>query len=1055
MGSENGTGTAYQANPVPDANVNTGDPLRDPILLRALEWRLIGPHRGGRVTAVVGHPSDPMVFYFGACAGGVWKTTDGGRYWENITDGFLQTGAVGAMAVSISDPDIIYVGMGETTIRGNVSHGDGVYKSTDGGGTWQHLGLEQTRHIAKVRIHPNNPNLVYVAALGHVYGPNEERGIYRSEDGGTTWEKILFRSNRAGAVDLSLDPEHPQTLYATFWEAQRSPYSLTSGGPDSSLYKSMDGGDSWTEITNNSGLPTGIKGKIGVVVSPAKHERVWALVEATNGGLFRSDDGGATWQRISEDRRIWQRPWYFMHVFADPQDPETIWILNVICWKSTDGGRTFSAVPTPFEDQHDLWIDPRDPRRVIEGNDGGACVSFNGGSSWSSQYNQPTAQFYHVTADNQVPYRLYGAQQDINTLSIPSRSDNAAITAADWYTVGGGESGYIAVRPDDANIVYAGSFGGHITHYDHRTRQMQDISAWPDDPMGWAAKDLKYRFQWTFPIVISPHDPDVLYITSNVVHRSSTAGMQWEAVSPDLTRNDISTLQSSGGPIKQDNVSTEYYGTIFSFAESPRAAGTLWSGSDDGLIHVSRDGGITWENVTPAEMPEWALISIIEPSPHDAATAYVAATCYKLDDFAPYLYKTNDYGKTWTKITHGIRRDDFTRVIREDPSRQGLLYAGTETGVYVSFDDGDRWQSLQLNLPVTPIHDLIVKDNDLVVATHGRSLWILDDLTPLHQVKVGVWDNAIHLFTPRPTIRFKTFHGFSLPAASGKNSRLVGPVHVTYVRTVEPSGAAKDIFLDAGTNPPNGVFVSYYVKEANKDVTLAFLDGEGRTIKTFSSARENEEQPQHLPTEAGMQRFLWDMRSPDATAVRGATFWAGGAEGAVMPPGRYQVRLTAAGESQTRWFDIRKDPRLTISQEDLEAQFTLLTQIRDTLSAVHDAVNQISDLRQLINDWEDRAEVHRDIERTSGGAQELQARLDAIDLELIERSQDLPYHSPIRLNAKLAALAIVVSSADTQPTQQSYEVFDELSAQVKSQLMRLNDAIAKEVADFKSLIRKE
>ncbi|HYK86744.1 MAG TPA: hypothetical protein VEV19_15350, partial [Ktedonobacteraceae bacterium] len=633
----------------------------DPALLNALEWRSIGPYRGGRVVAVAGDPVHQQVFYFGSTGGGVWKTNDGGQYWQNVSDGYFKRASVGAIAVAPSDPNVIYVGMGEATIRGNVSHGDGVYKSTDMGKTWTHLGLEDTRHIGQVRVHPHNPDVVYVAALGHAHGPNKERGVYRSRDGGKTWENILFKSEKAGAIDLAMDPTNPRILYASFWEAKRLPHTLISGGEDSGMYKSTDGGDTWTEITRNRGLPTGLIGKVGLAVSPAKPERVWAIVEAEDGALFRSDDSGESWQRLSEQGGIRARAWYYMHIIADPQDAETLWALNVQAWKSIDGGRSFFEVPIPHGDHHDLWIDPRNPMRMIEGNDGGACVSFNGSESWSTIYNQPTEEFYHVITDTQVPYRVYGAQQDNSTISVPSRSPLAGITIADCYAVGGGESGYIAVRPDDPNIVFAGNYQGYLTRYDHRSQQRRYIAVWPELASGWGAKDQKYRFQWTYPILLSPHDPNVLYVTGNHVFRSTDEGASWDVISPDLTRNDPTKLEPSGGPITKDNTGAEYYCTIFAFAESPIERGLFWAGSDDGLVHISRDNGESWENVTPIDLPGWALISIIEPSPHDAATAYVAATRYKLDDFQPYLFKTNDYGKTWTQITTGIASNAFTR----------------------------------------------------------------------------------------------------------------------------------------------------------------------------------------------------------------------------------------------------------------------------------------------------------------------------------------------------------------------------------------------------------
>ena len=778
---------------IPDAR----HPMAHSHLLHALEWRCIGPYRGGRVVAVAGDPVDAAVFYFGACAGGIWKTTDAGTYWENISDAYLQTAAVGAIAVADSDPNVIYVGMGECCIRGDVSHGDGVYKSTDAGKTWTHLGLEDTRHIARVRIHPTNPDLVYVAALGHAYGPNNQRGIFRSADGGKSWDHMLFRSDKAGAIDLSMDPHNPRLLYAAIWEAQRTPWSLTSGGPDSSLYKSTDGGETWTELTNNPGLPTGLKGRIGVAVSPARPGRVWALVEAEDGALFRSDDDGATWQRLSEERNLRLRFWYYGHVFADPQDPDTVYILNIQAWKSVDGGRTFAQMTTPHGDNHDLWIDPRHPQRMIEGNDGGACVSFNGGASWSTIYNQPTAQFYHVATDTRFPYRVYGTQQDNTAICVPSRSEKGAILSSQCYPVGSSESGYIAVRPDNPNIVYSGAIGsapgggGVLLRYDHATEQVRIITVWPEVYGGWGAKDLKYRFQWTYPIVLSPHDPNILYAAGNVLFRSTDEGMSWEAISPDLTRQDVSKLEPSGGPINKDTTGAEHYCTIFAFAESPHQPGVFWVGSDDGLMHLSRNGGQTWDNVTPKELPEWALISMIEVSPHDPATAYVAATRYKLDDVQPYLYKTNDYGQTWQRITAGIPEHDFTRVIREDPARRGLLYAGTETGVYISFDDGASWQPLRLNLPAVPVYDLVIKEHELVAATHGRSFWILDDLTPLHQLTDQVLSAPAHLFPPGPTFRLAPPMGYARQPAPGKSYMVAQGAPATYTETQSPTGQTR------------------------------------------------------------------------------------------------------------------------------------------------------------------------------------------------------------------------------------------------------------------------
>jgi photosystem II stability/assembly factor-like uncharacterized protein len=703
-----------------------------------LQYRLIGPFRGGRVTAVAGVNTQPNVYYFGATGGGVYKTTDGGKDWFPISDEFFKTGSVGAIEVSQSDPNIIYVGMGESPVRGNVSHGDGIYKSIDAGKTWKHIGLSDTRQIGRVRVHPKNPDLVYVAAMGHLWGPNRERGVFRSKDGGKTWQNVLFRSQEAGAFDLILDPSNPNTIYATFWQVKRTPWTLISGGEGSSIYKSTDGGDTWTDISRNRGLPSGVLGKIGITVSPVDTNRLWAMVEAKDGGLYRSDNAGETWQRVSNDPRTMQRPWYYYRVYADTQNADTVYVLNVQFFKSIDGGRTFSVIGTPHADNHDLWIDPNNNQRMIEGNDGGANVSFDGGKNWTEQ-DQATAQFYRVAVDNDFPYHIYGAQQDNSTVKIPSRTADFGINQTHWYDVGGGESGWIAPHPENSDIVFAGSYGGFLTRYDHRTKQQRTVNVYPDNPMGAGAEAMKYRFQWNYPIVFSYYKENgvyPLYAAGNILFKSTNEGQSWQPISPDLTRNDKSKQGSSGGPITQDNTSVEYYDTIFALSESPVQQGVIWAGSDDGLVHVTRDGGKNWANVTPKGIPEWIQINAIDASPFDAGTAYIAATMYKLDDYKPYIYKTTDYGKSWKKIVSGIPNDAFTRVVREDPNRRGFLYAGTETGMYYSTNDGESWSSLQLNLPVVPITDLAVHKGmkDLVVATQGRSFYVLDDLTVLYQM---------------------------------------------------------------------------------------------------------------------------------------------------------------------------------------------------------------------------------------------------------------------------------------------------------------------------------
>jgi len=1006
----------------------------DQNLYKALEWRLIGPFRGGRVTAVTGMGSQPYVYFFGATGGGVWKTEDGGLNWKCISDGFFKTGSVGAIAVSESDPNVIYVGMGESPVRGNVSHGDGLYKSTDAGQTWKHMGLAETRQISRVRIHPQNPDIVYVAALGHVYGPNEERGVFRSRDGGKTWEKILYRDNKTGAIDLILDPSNPRILYAALWEFYRTPYSLSSGGPGSGLFKSTDGGDTWTEISRNKGLPKGLLGKIGVTVSPVNPARVWAIIEAEDGGIFRSDDGGKTWLRVNEDRELRQRAWYYSRIYADPKDADTVYVLNVAFNRSIDGGRTYTTIRVPHGDCHDLWIDPQNSKRMILGNDGGACVSINGGLSWTGLDNQPTAQFYHVVTDNRFPYWVYGAQQDNTTVRIASRTDSAGIDQPDWHSVGGGESGHIAPRHDNPDIVYAGSYGGLITRWDYQTRQTRIISAWPDNPMGWAASDLKYRFQWTAPILVSKFDSNVLYHAAQVLFKTTNEGQSWEIISPDLTTNDKEKQKSSGGPITKDNTSVEYYCTIFALAESYHDPKILWVGTDDGLVHITKDGGKKWENITPKEMPKWSLISSIEPSRFDPAAAYLAVDRHELDDFKPYIYKTDNFGQSWKLIVNGLPQNTFVRVVREDPKRKGLLYCGTETGVFVSFDDGLNWQSLQLNLPVVPIHDMAVKDDDLVVATHGRSFWILDDLTPLHQINEKVANSRFYLFKPRDAYRMRG--GGDFPMSPLPN---------------------------VGQNPPAGSVIFYYFREKPEtEVTLEFLDSAGKIIKKFTSqAAEDSEfeglSPARLPAEAGMNRFIWDMRYPDAERVPGAIIWSGTLRGPVAPPGKYQVRLRVGEETMTQTWEWKKDPRISTSQEELEEQFAFLIKIRDKISEVNRAINEIRSLKNQIEALSKQVKDNPRSKEITEAGRILVEKLKAVEDVLIQsksKSNQDPLNYPIMLDNKLAALAAVVASADSRPTDGSYQVFKELSEKADAELARFRSLIEADLSAFNKMVQE-
>ncbi len=1055
-----------------------------PNFLDKLEWRNAGPFRGGRVGAVAGDPRDRNTFYFGSTGGGVWKTGDGGLYWENVSDGFFKRASVGAIAVSRSDPNVIYAGMGESCIRGNVSHGDGVYRSTDAGKTWTHLGLERTRNIGKLRVHPEDPDTVYVAALGHAHGTNPERGVFRSRDGGKTWKRVLYRGERAGAIDISMDANNPRILYATIWEAVRRPHELVSGGPGSGIFRSNDAGDTWTDISHARGLPKGILGKIGIAASAAKSGRVFAIVEAEDGAVFRSDDGGDNWERGSEDRNLRQRAWYYNHIYADPKDPETAWVLNVDAWRSNDGGKTFVQMSIPHGDHHDLWIDPDDPNRMIEGNDGGGVVTFNGGESWSGVYNQPTAEFYHVTTDMSTPYRIYGCQQDNTSMSIPSRAPIAGVTAADNFAVGGGEAGHIAVRPDDPDIIYAGEYQGIITRHDRRTKQTRLISVWPESSSGEGAGDLRYRFQWTAPIALSPHDPNVLYHCGNRIFRTRNEGESWEAISPDLTRNDPKRLGASGGPITKDNTGAEYYCTVFAFAESPVARGVLWAGSDDGLVHVSRDDGKTWKNVTPKGIGSWALVSIIEASPHDAGTAYVASNRYKQDDFRPYFFKTKDYGRTWTKITAGIPDDDFTRVIRADPAKKGLLYAGTETGAYVSFDDGGRWQRLGGNLPVVPIHDLVIKDDDLVLGTHGRAFWVLDDLQPLRQYGAQVARSKAHLFGPKVTVRYRTDMGFPQPPKIGKNYRMTGATMVTYRQREKATGEKVAINIDAGTNPPSGVLVEYWLRDkAKAEATLAFLDARGKVIREFKSdpqAIEEElkkpEPPQKTPPEgtaqppatkdpkvpvlAGLNRFLWNMRYPDAAKIEGegGTWDAFEAQlaGPQVPPGAYRVRLKVAGETLEAPFEIQKDPRVGTTQEDLETQTALALKVNQKLDETHRTINAIRRLKTQLDAWEARAKEQTGQARLARAAATLRQKASAIEAELVQvkaKSRQDTLNYPAKLNAKVASLVGYIGGADYAPTKGMRDVFDDVSKRVDAQIAKWQSLARGDVAAFDKLVR--
>jgi photosystem II stability/assembly factor-like uncharacterized protein len=1006
---------------------------------KGMHYRMIGPFRGGRSLTAAGIPGDPTTYYFGSTGGGVWKSTDGAMTWFSVFDK-EGTSAIGSIAVASSNHNVIYVGTGEACIRGNISHGDGVYRSLDGGKTWKNTGLRDSRAIGKVIVNPTNPDIAFVAALGHPYGPNTERGIFRTIDGGKTWEKVLYKDENTGGIDVAFDPHNPNILFAALWQARRTSWSMASGGPGSGLYRSNDGGTTWKRLEEH-GLPKGPYGKIGVAVG-ANSERVYALIETRDpdGGLYRSDDSGESWNLVNPSHSLWQRPWYYMHVIADPRDENVLYIMDVDAYKSTDGGHLFNKVHVPHGDNHGLWIDPQNSRRMIASNDGGVTVTLDGGKNWTAEDNQPTAQFYHVITDSATPYRVYGPQQDSGTVAIASRSDDGSISRSDWYDVGGGEAGYIAPDPRDPNIVFAADYQGNITRYDRHTGQIKAITEQPELSDAYGAANLEHRFQWTAPVMLSLHDPNTLYHAGERLFKTTDGGVHWQAISPDLTRNDKSKQKVSGGDITLDDSGTEYYDTIFALAESPLAKGLLWAGTDDGLIQLTQDEGKTWTNVTPKDMPEWARVSLIDASPHDEGTAYVAVDRHQFDDLRPYIYKTADYGKTWTKIAAGIPDTTFVRAVREDPKKRGLLYAGTERGVFVSFNDGANWRPLQLNLPTAPVHDLVVKNDDLVVATHGRAFWILDDITPLRQYTEDIAQKDAFLYTPATAYRIQ--------AGAGGERR--------------PSKRT-------GQNPPAGAVIYYSLKDAPKadnETKIEILDGSGKVVRKYSSAELNgPEEPldpddkkpeKEIKPEAGLNRFVWDLRYEDAHRVPGYYLWeyGGGARGPVAVPGHYQVRLTAGGQTQTAAFDLKLDSRVKVSEEDLEQQFNLILQTRDELSRVYDTVNQIQDVRSQLSGLKRRLPENASTKTIVSAADDLEKKLVAvreglINLTISANEDSLAY--PPQLDAKLAYLAMDAGTADSAPTEAEQKEFEKLKRQSGELIGRWEDLQRRDLAAFQKL----
>ncbi|MEZ4995131.1 MAG: glycosyl hydrolase [Saprospiraceae bacterium] len=987
-----------------------------------MKWRNIGPDRGGRSLAITGSPGRPDEYYFGATGGGLWKTTDGGNEWFPVTDGQLTSSSVGAVAVAETNPDIVYIGMGEVQLRGSITQGDGVYKTTDGGKTWRHLGLAETQAIARIRVHPTNPDIVYVAALGHPYGDNEERGVFRSTDGGNTWKKVLYVSNKAGAVDLIIDRTNPKVIYATTWQVYRKAWKMWGGGPDCKLFKSVDGGDNWIDLTANPGMPKPPLGKIGITVSPADPNRLWAIVEANEGGVFRSDDGGWTWKRTNDERKLRQRAFYYSRIYADPWDKETVYGLNTSMYKSTDGGVTFDEViRTPHGDNHDLWIDPNNPMRMANANDGGGNVSSNGGKSWTEQ-DYCTTQLYHVMATSDVPYHVAGAQQDNSTLAIPSEGWDFMQARGPnhgwYYGVGGGESGWITQHPTNPDIFYAGSQGALLTRYDRSNGQIRDIQVYPRFFSGEPANALPERWQWTFPIMFAPKDTNVMYTCSQHVWKTTDDGQSWERISPDLTYADPETLGETGGVITNDMNGPEIYATVFALAPSYHDINTIWAGSDDGKVHITRNGGKTWQDITPADLPKFSRVSIIDESRHHPGTLYLAANRYQVDDREPYVFRTRDYGKTWTKIITGVQAGHFARAVREDPQRPGLLFLGTEHGAYISFDAGDHWQPIQLNLPDTPIRDLVIKDNDVVLGTHGRGFWILDDINPIREVRPETFSGKGVLFQP------------------------ADPIRGVYDLTVQ-----------------------YYLNEPADSVRIEILDAKGEVVNTYvgkkstdkpdrnASARQRGGAPKPN-TAAGLNTFTWDLRYPGATTFDGMIIWSGRPErGPNAPLGNYQVRLKAGELEATRSFAIRIDPNLKgVTADDLQEQFDLAMKIRNKTSIANEAVIKIRKLRKNIDGGLKKAAD----EALTTSAKPMLEKISTVEQELYQvknQSNQDPLNFPIKLNNRLASLRRSVENGDARPTDAAYQVFEEFSKELDIQLKALDQVLKTELPKINAALK--
>ena len=1007
-------------------------------LYSSIKYRLVGPFRGGRAGTISGVINNQNLYYMGTAGGGVWKTEDAGNTWEPISDGYYG-GSIGALAVSESDPNIIYVGEGEQTLRGNVSSGMGMWKSLDAGETWEYIGLPKSEHISRIRIHPKNPNIVYVGVIGNLWKPNVERGLYKTIDGGKSWSKILFVSDQAGVGDIILDPNNSRIIYASTWEMKRNGYRMDSGGPDSKVFRSYDEGETWEDISEFNGLPSFPWGIVGIAISPVNSKRIWMMIEADDGGVYRSDDGGNNWKKINSNRALRQRAWYYTRIYADTQNEDKVYVLNVSYGVSTDGGKTFTLKNAPHGDHHDLWIDPYNNMRLAIADDGGGQISNDGGENWTTYFNQPTAQFYRVTTDNAFPYRIYGAQQDNSTIRINHRTSSSSITERDWEPTAGGESAHLAPDPKNNDIVFGGTYKGYMMMKDHSNGQNRSVNIWPDNPAGSGAEVMKYRFNWNFPILFSPNDPNKLYAGSNYMHLSTNGGQSWETISGDLTRNIPETIKSSGGPITQDNTGAEYYANIFAIAESELEEGVIWTGSDDGLIHVTKDGGKTWEDVTPPLniSPKLNMINCIDVSPFEKGKVYVAATSYKFGDYTPYLYKTDNYGKTWELITNGIPENYYTRALRSDKKRPGLLYSGTEWGMFISFDDGENWSDFQLNLPITSIRDIHVKENDLILATHGRSFWMIDDLTPLHQLNEKSKESNVILFKPDISYRMAQSGGWRKP-----NTLLVGENH------------------------PNGVIINYYLKNYNSDsdfLKIEILNKDGSIIRSFTNNVKKmmdsiDENPvlsnsndidyalasSNLKTimpKSGGNRLIWDMRYPGFTSFDGMVFYSSPNTGPKVTPGKYDVVLTYNNETIKREFEIVKDPRVKITQDDYEKQLSFLLKVRDEVSKANQI---IIDIRKIKKDLDFLLQKVKGKDQIIQLIIKYKKELDVIENNIHmtkNQSRQDPLNYGIRINNRIAFLLADSQRGDYPPTNQSLEFFESIK-----------DELNIEISNFKKVL---